>query len=137
MTDDPIEYSGWALSIRIGPYMRVALQRHLRTFVIEEIKKRGFDADDPQLFDEVKIELEAQELADEVIGKVETALNADPLTDIEDCIINRDKLSFSLEDVVREVLDRWLAETKEDFVINRLKFLVEWASGHFMGCPDG
>ena len=66
-----IDCSDARYELKIGDRVRRSLIRHFHAFIIKQIKSRGFDADDPRLFNQDTIEAEAWRLAATAIEEAE------------------------------------------------------------------
>jgi hypothetical protein len=63
-----IDCSDAQYELKIGDSVRRSLIRHFHAFIIKQIKTRGFDADDPRLFNQDVLDAEAWRLAATVMG---------------------------------------------------------------------
>jgi hypothetical protein len=66
-----IDCSDAQYELKIGNRVRRSLIRHFHAFIIKQIQSRGFDAEDPRLFNQDMIEAEAWRLAATVIEEAE------------------------------------------------------------------
>jgi hypothetical protein len=67
-----IDCSDVRYELRIGDGVRRSLIRHFRAFISQQIRGRGFDAEDPMLFNQDTLEAEAWRLAATVIHDAES-----------------------------------------------------------------
>ena len=72
-----IDCSDVQYELKIGNRVRRALIRHFHAFIVKQIKSRGFDADDPTLFNQDILEAEAWRLAATVIEEAEREFRDD------------------------------------------------------------
>ncbi|HEV8259785.1 MAG TPA: hypothetical protein VGQ19_03385, partial [Burkholderiales bacterium] len=72
-----IDCSDAQYELKIGDSVRRSLIRHFHAFIIKQIKTRGFDADDPRLFNQDVLDAEAWRLAATVIEEAEREFHDD------------------------------------------------------------
>jgi hypothetical protein len=72
-----VDCSDARYELKIGDRVRRSLIRHFHAFIIKRIKSRGFDADDPRLFNQDMIEAEAWRLAAIVVEEAEREFRDD------------------------------------------------------------
>jgi hypothetical protein len=123
MTD--IDYRDCHLTITIGTRTKMSIFGHMREFLFGEIKARGFDVRDPELFSMLTIEDRAFRLAEKIVSDVERYYLADNAS-----IQFRDAGAAMRELPGR--IDEFVAKTKKEFLDDQadgLRLLIQLASG--------
>ncbi len=123
-----IDCTDCTFTLSIGEGVRRSLIRHFRAWLSEQIKARGFKADDPRLLNQDAIDAEAWMLADKLIASEEGRLNLDLSysaviltsgTSAADYLESR--MDYALREIQDEYLDRGEA--------GRVATLIEFAIG--------
>lgn len=72
-----IDCSDARYELKIGDRIRRSLNRHFHAFIYKQIRSRGFDAEDPKLFNQDTLEAEAWRLTATVIEEAEREFRDD------------------------------------------------------------
>jgi hypothetical protein len=124
-----IDCSDAQYELKIGDSVRRALIRHFRAFIITQIKSRGFDADDPRLFNQDMLDAEAWRLAATVIEEAEREFHDDEYGAQIGILV-----PSSASEYLEEHLPGRVLEIEGDYLIDShggLSKLIGLASGHF------
>ena len=109
--------------------VRRSLIRHFRSFIITQIKTRGFDADDPRSFNQDVLDAEAWRLAATVIEEAEREFHDDEYGAQIGILV-----PSSASEYLEEHLPGRVLEIEDDYLIDShggLSKLIGLASGHF------
>lgn len=129
-----IDHEYLMFGLTVGIRNRVAIYNHMRSFLFDSIAARGFDANDPKLFNPLTIEQQAMRLAEEVIGDVER--------DFSDIFENgeTDIDHGEIKELVAATLNETIEQQKAAFVVDEtfgLEWLIHDASGVAPMTPEG
>jgi hypothetical protein len=128
-----IDCSDVQYELKIGDSVRRSLIRHFHAFIIKQIKTRGFDADDPRLFNQDVLDAEAWRLAATVIEEAEREFHDDEYGAQIGILV-----PSSASEYLEEHLPGRVLEIENDYLIDShggLSKLIGLASGHFPGPP--
>jgi hypothetical protein len=100
-----IDCSDCGATVKVGLRTRISLYNHLRAFLITEITRKGFAAEDPKLFNMLTIEEAAMRMADQVAKSVEAAEFHDPII-----------ATPTGPEFVEELIDENLADVKTEYL---------------------
>ena len=124
-----IDCSDAQYELKIGNRVRRSLIRHFHAFIVKRIKSRGFDAEDPRLFNQDVLEAEAWRLAATVIEEAEREFNDDDYGAQIGILV-----PSSASEYLEEHLPSRVLETEDDYLTDShggLSRLIGRASGHF------
>jgi len=124
-----IDCSDAQYELKIGNRVRRSLIRHFHAFIVKRIKSRGFDAEDPRLFNQDVLEAEAWRLAATVIEEAEREFNDDDYGAQIGILV-----PSSASEYLEEHLPGRVLETEDDYLTDShggLSRLIGRASGHF------
>ena len=124
-----IDCSDAQYELKIGNRVRRSLIRHFHAFIVKQIKSRGFDAEDPRLFNQDILEAEAWRLAATVIEEAEREFNDDDYGAQIGILV-----PSSAPEYLEEHLPGRVLETEDDYLTDShggLSRLIGRASGHF------
>lgn len=123
-----IDCSDAQYELKIGDNVRRSLIRHFHAFIIKQIKMRGFDADDPRLFNQDVLDAEAWRLAATVIEEAEREFHDDKYGAQIGILV-----PSSASEYLEEHLPGRVLEIEDDYLIDShggLSKLIGLASGH-------
>ena len=122
-----IDCADCTFTLSIGEGVRRSLIRHFRAWLNEQIKARGFKADDPKLFDQDAIDAEAWMLADKLIASEEGRLNLD-LNHVAVLLTSgtsaADYLESRMDYALREIQDEYLDRGEAGRVATLIAFAI-------------
>ena len=124
-----IDCSDAEYELKIGDRVRRSLIRHFHAFIVKQIKSRGFDSEDPRLFNQDILEAEAWRLAATVIEEAEREFNDDDYGAQIGILV-----PSSASKYLEEHLPGRVVETEDDYLTDShggLSRLIGRASGHF------
>jgi len=124
-----IDCSDVQYELKIGDRVRRSLIRHFHAFIIKQIKSRGFDADDPKLFNQDMLDAEAWRLAATVIEEAEREFHDDEYGAQIGILV-----PSSASEYLEEHLPGRVLEIEDDYLIDShggLSKLIGLARGHF------
>jgi len=124
-----IDCSDAQYELKIGDRVRRSLIRHFHAFIIKQIKSRGFDADDPKLFNQDMLDAEAWRLAATVIEEAEREFHDDEYGAQIGILV-----PSSASEYLEEHLPGRVLEIEDDYLIDShggLSKLIGLAGGHF------
>lgn len=123
-----IDCSDAQYELKIGDSVRRSLIRHFHAFIIKQIKSRGFDADDPRLFNQDMLDAEAWRLAATVIEEAEREFHDDEYGAQIGILV-----PSSASEYLEEHLPGRVLEIEDDYLIDShggLSKLIGLAGGH-------
>jgi hypothetical protein len=124
-----VDCSDARYELKIGDRVKRSLIRHFHAFIINQVQSRGFDAEDPKLFNQDTLEAEAWRLAATVIEEAEREFNDDEYGAQIGVLV-----PSSASEYLGQHLPNRVAEVEDDYLTDShagLSRLIGVASGHF------
>ena len=132
-----IDCTDCAFEIYVGGRTRRSLIRHFSTFLKQAIHNKGFNANDPELFDQDMIEEQAWRMAELAIDEMKRSWRTAQLAinnmkrSYDDV---RDVVSGSAQEFAETYFADWLPQIESEYLsddLTSIDALIELASGHF------
>ncbi len=122
-----VDCSDARYELKIGDRVKRSLIRHFHAFITKQVQSRGFDAEDPKLFNQDTLEAEAWRLAATVIEEAEREFRDDEFGAQIGVLVP----SSAAEYLAQHLPDR-VAEAEDDYLTDShggLSHLIGLASG--------